>query len=257
MGLFSRKKKSPEPPKFNVRREAWNFYTYTYGEGMRAMIEFDYEHVTEDSHQGFPHCVRAVVQLPADDVAPNGLPFKETRDALNKTEADLLGMLGGTDCRLAGTMYYGAMKDMVFQVNDLPQFKSMLNQWIGKQKQKVQLIESEGWEFFDAKVMPDHIMWHQVTDRQVIGQLLQVGSNPNKVHNLEHTFLGPADKLQYLSEQLSGDGFEQIALEGERLVMMKPSDLDHEQISGLTQRLAGYTASIGIRYDGWGCMVVK
>jgi hypothetical protein len=41
------------------------------------------------------------------------------------------------------------------------------------------------------------------------------------------------------------------------LVLIKPSPLDLEEITGLTVALEGFSASVGAEYDGWGTPVVR
>ncbi len=54
MGLFNFKKSKSEKKKtFTVKGENWNFYSYTYGDNMAALIEFDYEVAKEGEHKGY------------------------------------------------------------------------------------------------------------------------------------------------------------------------------------------------------------
>ncbi len=150
------------------------------------------------------------------------------------------------------------MCDFNFQTNDSTSFISKVTRWISNQKShKIEIIEKDGWEFFDTKIKPNHIYWQQINDRRVIGLLIEQGSNPDKEHTIEHSFIGEKDKLQSLSDQLTSDGFILGSLNDNQLTLTKPSKLVGGELSNLTQRLASYTASIGIKYDGWGAKVEK
>ena len=105
MGLFKKffKNKVETDNAYLVKREHWDFYTYTYDEGLRALIDFDLEHALEDEHSHFYHCVRLVFYIPPENCAENGLPFKEENEQLFMLESDLLKKLN-VDCRFVGQL---------------------------------------------------------------------------------------------------------------------------------------------------------
>ena len=70
-------------------------------------------------------------------------------------------------------------------------------------------------------------------------------------------FIGEKDKLQSLSDQLTSDGFILNSLNENQLILTKPSKLIGGELSDLTQKLASYTASIGVKYGGWGANIEK
>ncbi len=259
MGLFGfGKNKSRKEETFEVKRQAWNFYSYTYGENMTALIEFDHEFAIETTHNGYNACKRVIIHIAAENCGPNGLAFKEENQRIQQLELGLLATLSTVDCKLAGKMSYGAMCDFCFQTNDAAAFMEKAQHWIANQKShKIVILESDGWEFFDSKVKPNIGFWQQISDRRVIGTLLEHGSNPELVHTIEHAFIGDNEKLQTLSRQLAADGFTLLSLNEESLTMSKPAKLLDGELSNLTQRLAGYTAGIGIKYDGWGTKIEK
>jgi regulator of RNase E activity RraB len=259
MGLFSFKKnKSEDKKSFEIKRQNWNFYSYTYGDNLTALIEFDVEFALEDSHQGYNSCKRIIIYIAHENCGPNGLAYKEENIRVKNLENELISALSGIDCKLTGKMSYGAMCDLNFQTNDSAGFMSTVSNWISNQKtHKIEIIEKDGWEFFDAKIKPNHIYWHQITDRRTIGTLIENGSNPEKEHNIEHSFLGEKETLQSLCDQLTSDGFTMSSFNDNQLVLMKPSKLVGGELSNLTQRLASYTASIGVKYDGWGAKIEK
>lgn len=259
MGLFNfKKKKSKEKKIFEVKRKNWNFYSYTYGDNLTALIEFDYEFAREDVHKGYNSCKRVIIYIRQEDCAPNGLAFKHESLKIKKLEDDLLLTLSEVDCKLTGKMLYGGMYDFNFQTNDASAFMNKVTPWIANQKSyKIEIIEKKNWEFFDAKIKPNHIYWQQITDRRLIGTLLEQGSNPEKEHIIEHLFIGENEKLQDLSNQLTSDGFVLSSLNENQLTLTKPSKLVGGELSNLTQKLASYTASIGVQYDGWGTKIER
>ena len=134
---------------------------------------------------------------------------------------------------------------------------SVITNWVANCNYKIEIVEKNGWGFFDDKIRPDLIFWHQISDRKTIGKLLENGTNPKAVHNLEHVFIGSEKSLNDLSDELSQEGFQKMALEGNKLVLLKSSNLDLEGISNLTGNLAYYCESIGVKYDGWGSEIVN
>ena len=259
MGLFNfKKQKSEEKLTYEIKRKNWNFYSYTYGENMTALVEFDYEFAKEEQHIGYEACKRIVIYISPENCGPNGLASKNESLKIKDLESDLLSNLSEVDCKLTGKMSYGAMCDLNFQTNDSTDFIDRVTNWISNQKShEIEIIEKDGWEFFDTKIKPNHIYWQQVTDRRVIGTLLEQGSNPEKEHIIEHLFIGEKDKLQSLSDQLTSDGFILNSLNENQLILTKPSKLIGGELSDLTQKLASYTASIGVKYGGWGANIEK
>jgi len=239
----------------------WVFYTFTPGEGARAIIRVDGRLAREEVHQGYPHCRRLVVYIDDPHVLPNGLPVVEELSSLRELDHALAALLSesGVRCQLAGVMLYGGMRDLVFQVEDVEAFERQVAAFIERQhppQYRFEVLSSEGWDFFDRKVRPTAEHWQQISDQAVIQQLIQAGTDPEADHLLDHTFLGPDHALAGLRDQLGADGFTVSDAAPGRLTMSRPSPLDLEQIWGLTRRLATFCPRIGVRYDGWGAQVV-
>ncbi|MDX1651318.1 MAG: DUF695 domain-containing protein [Brumimicrobium sp.] len=257
MGLFNFKKNKPEENRhFNIKGDYWNFYSYTYGKDMTALVEFDYQIAKEEHHKGYNSCKRVIIYIPLEKSSANGLPTKEESVRIHNLEKDLLSKLVIVDCKLVGKMSYGAMCDFIFQTNDSASFMKTVNKWISDQKShRIEIIEKEGWEFFDTKIKPNHIFWQQISDRRTIGILIEQGTNPNKEHTIEHSFSGQEAILQSLRNLLTSEGFKLISMSDNRLILSKPAKLIGGDLSNLTQRLAGYSANIGAKYEGWGTKI--
>jgi regulator of RNase E activity RraB len=256
MGWFGKGKGRSVP----VAGDNWDFYSYVYGEGQRAMIRFDVTAAKEPEHAGYGNCRRVIVFIDPDSVRDDGLPIKEQFEALTALEDALIRDLtdAGVDCRFIGCMTYGGMRDFVFQVEDTAGFAKVASRWVGDRGgNRVGLEESDGWDFFDRKVRPEPGHWRQIENRRVIQALLEAGSNPERPHPLEHAFRGPPENLKKIAAALEADGFSRMSFEGDFLVLSKPSPLDLDEISRLTDALEGFSASVGAEYDGWGTPVVR
>jgi regulator of RNase E activity RraB len=241
--------------------DSWAVYTYTYGEGQRAVISFDVVLGKEDTHQGYQTCKRVIAFIPASEVSPNGMPgSKGISDALNKFEDDVVGNLEkqGVDCKLTGRMTYGGMRDFVFQVEDTAAFDQVVEKAIAKNKTfKFEIKESPGWQFFDEKVKPKPVYWMQIEDMKVIENLLRAGSNPNVLHMIEYVITGDKAKLQKVCNDMVKNGFKEISLDDSALVIGKESRLNIDEIFSVTSRFFGYCPANGVEYDGWGTKVIK
>lgn len=258
MGLFNSRKKPKELPSSELRRDGWNFYSYAYGQNLRALIEFDTQIAKEEKHEGYDYCVRVIIHSRPKNCNNNGLPTPNELLCVNYVEHDLLSNLNSLDYKYTGKMSYGGMRDLNFQTNQPSEFLAKANKWASTQKtHKIQMLESDGWDFYEKKVKPDHGFWQQISDRATIGSLIEHGSNPEKEHEIEHLFIGDRKDLEFLRDQLLKDGFTLIALNDDKLTLMKPAKLVGSDLSGLTEKLARYTAQIGVAYDGWGAMIVK
>lgn len=256
MGLFNFKRNKDNTAE-DIFREGWNFYAYTYGDDLRAFIEFDFDIAMEEEHVGYDYCKRVIIHSESKNVMANGLPLELERKRVNYLENELLSAISGVDCKYTGKMHYSAMRDLNFQTNEPDKFISTVEKWKATQKSnRIQVLESDGWDFYDEKVKPDFAQWQKITSRKLIGMLLEKGSNANKQHKIEHLFIGDTDKLEFLKEQLRQDNFDLISLSDNKLTLSKPALLN-EELSDLSMKLARYTAGIGVKYDGWGAMIEK
>jgi regulator of RNase E activity RraB len=239
--------------------DSWEMYTYTYGEGMRVVISFDVEAAREKEHRGYGRTMRVILYIPMPQVHENGLPVGEVLPSLAEVEERLLKLLrkGGVACRFVGRMTYGGMRELIFQAEGEEPFRACVEQ-LAQQVDafKVELREGEGWRFFDKKVSPAPVYWQQISDRRVIDQLLKAGTDPEALHVLDHTLVGEPETLEKIRRQLEADGFKKTGGEGDVLVMSRASPLDLDAIFGLTSRLSGYCAQMGVEYDGWGAAVI-
>jgi hypothetical protein len=97
-----------------------------------------------------------------------------------------------------------------------------------------------------------------ISDRRVVDSLLRSGSDPKKPHSLEFVFQGSADSLEQMQVTLSGRGYTLIRLKpAEELIMAKSMTLDLGPIYEESMFLEAECKKLGIKYDGWGCLVVK
>lgn len=243
---------------FSQVRDAWNVYSFVYGEGQRAIVSFDLEAATTDEQVEFAEERRVIVYVSAQYVTPNGLPDGDKHRELAQLENELITALAGGDvnCLFVGRMTYGGMREFIFEVGDTHEFDEVVNAWQPSGPAfRAELKSGEAWDFFNRKISPSPRNWQQIHDRQVIEHLVEAGSDRDAVHRLEHTFIGPTESLDIIASELGADDFEQLSREDGRLVMAKGSVLDLDRISGLTGALMSFAANVGAEYDGWGAEV--
>jgi regulator of RNase E activity RraB len=254
--MFWKKKKSA-----NIVGDSWAVYSYSYGEGQRAVISFDVERAREENHKGYSHSIRVIIRIPLiGRVLENGLPVREELPRLQQLEDDLLHLLEkrGASCRFVGRMTYGGMREFVFQVEDVETFRTTVSRLEGRVGgYEIELREGERWQFFDEKVRPKPVFWQQISDYKVIEKLIEAGSNPKSLHLIEHTIVGEDERLLSIRDELKANGFTEVCIGDGKLVMGKESRLGLEEIFCVTGKLFSYCETVGVKYDGWGVAVVK
>lgn len=241
----------------------WDGYSYRYGDGLLARINFDALAAGESHHSGHAECVRVILFIPPDRVRNDGQPCSaDEMQSLLAQQRRLVDQLtaGSVRCRFVGSMLYGGMFDLVFQVEsrDVRKFKSAVDAWAGVATQyRADTKQSSGWDFFDAKIRPSAAHRQQISDRQIIQALIDAGSDPTQLHQLDHRIEGPPEVIRQIASDLQANGFVCPRFPTEdALLINSESPLDLLQISAITGRLVGYCADCGARYDGWGAEVV-
>jgi regulator of RNase E activity RraB len=157
-------------------------------------------------------------------------------------------------------MLYGAMRDIVFQVEDVEGFSAAYERWSRSRKPgawKSELVESDGWSFFDRKLRPGpaHRKWIQ--NNHVVIQLLQAGSNRQRLHSLDHLFIGESAALDLIARELEELGLEPERQDPTKLKLVQELPLDPDEITTWTSRFEGIARECGASYDGWGSAVLS
>lgn len=243
-----------------ITGKTWNVYTYTYGEGMRAIVTFDVELAQEIHHTGYEHAFRVILFIPLSYVLVNGLPLSEALPVLRQFETGLLERLedAGVTCKLVGTLTYGGMREFLFQAEDADEFRAGLGELASPVKNyRVEVQELVGWTFFDEKVRPSAVNWQQIFDRSMIEQLVREGSDPLAMHHLEHSFRGDTQALTRVSHELQQLGFHEISSGEQILVLGSEAHLNLEEIFAITSHLLEFGEQNGVHYEGWGASVVR
>lgn len=243
-----------------VAEGPWDFYSYRYGEGERATITFNVRADAEPAHHGYSACRRVIIYFPPAHVYQNGLPTAEELHRSTEEERALIAALeqAGVDCIKVGHMLYGAMRDMVFQVNDTRGFAEVYQRWRAHlHDRNIDLIEKDGWSFFDERLRPKPADRKWIEHNRVVVQLLQAGSNPRAPHALDHTFTGEGGVLDTVAAELLDAGFSPARPEPGRLTLVQPLPLDPDAITTWTMRFEALAAQCGAEYDGWGAAVVR
>jgi regulator of RNase E activity RraB len=255
MGWFGSSKKQ-----VRITEGPWDFYVYPYGEDQRASITFDVRADAEPEHRGYDACRRVIIYLPHDRVYANGLPMAAEYQRSTEDEQSLIAELerAAVDCKKVGHMLYGAMRDIVFQVEDAAGFSSVYERWRATRPQrKIELVERAGWSFFDDKVRPKPVHRKWIQNNHVIIELLKAGSDRQQPHSLDHTFLGAADTLNVVARELGAAGFQSRRSEPSSLTIVQELPLDCDEITTWTLRFEALAENCGASYDGWGAAVIR
>jgi regulator of RNase E activity RraB len=242
-----------------IVQDAWEFYSYPFGDGLRAFIRFDVAAAKEPAHSGFSHGERVLLQIPPEDLYPNGTPRQQIFQKLSQFESGLVRHLEKKRiaCRLVGVMTYAGLRDFVFQVESPEAFDKAVSLFLRHFEGAVTRKQYSGWTFFDEKVRPDAFYWGQIGDRHVIEGLLQAGSDPEKPHVLEHFIYGKEADLEKLANNLIEQGFEKVSLRDGCLQLNIAYPLNPEMIFRMTGYLRDTCEKLNLSYDGWGASVVS
>lgn len=236
----------------------WGVYIRVLEDERIAVVVFDEEAAGEAVHEGYQHSCRLTLPI-AGFNSESGLPDEESVQQLQEMEDGFIDLLNRAQIasRLVGRMTHHGVRELAFQVQDAGEFKALFSGWAEKQTPAIKFHSEKGWDFFDEVLCPDSTYRQQMGDQQVIDRLIEAGSDPEKIHCLEHVFIGPTAALKEVEEALELDGFVMHSKEEETLVMKKESPLDLWEIWAVTVGLKELAESNGVEYDGWGCFVVK
>ncbi len=253
MGLFGFGKK-----KTVVAEGPWDFYNYSYGDGLRASITFHVRFDSDGPQRGYQACRRVVMYLPHDRVRADGLPTGEEYQRSADREAAFIAELerAGVDCLKVGHMLYGAMRDVVFQVEDTAGFAAAFKRW-KTSDEKAELIEKEGWSFFNEKIRPTPVHRKWIANNHLVIQLLKAGANHDRPHTLDHTFLGEPSNLDTVARELAARGFPSQRPDPTRLTIAQTLPLDPDGITTWTLRFESLAQTYQANYDGWGAAVLR
>ncbi len=237
----------------------WGSYSYLYNDGMLARIQYDVITAKEPIHTGYSMCIRPIIFIHQDNFLPNGQPRPdgELASLLNQQQR-LIKLLTdqAVQCRFVGAMFYGGMFDLVFQVEpkDSDKFNLMLNEWVDDEfPYRIEVKESSGWDFYDTKIRPSAAQAHQQIDRQIINKLIEAGSDPTKLHQLEHVIQGTPRVLRRIARKLKHLGFLNPQYPQKNVLMVySQSVLDPMEVWNQTGPLVEFCEKYGATYDCWG-----
>lgn len=239
------------------KSDNWEFFSYTYGEGMRASILFDTEAV---SYKGkdYNTCVRLIMHINQGNCLEDGLPTQMEWAEISDVDEFMQEDIQSNSWYVA-RMIYSGMVDFVFQTDEPKKLIAELE----KTKHSIftiyrtEILQSAGWDFFNNNVAPGEIDWQMITDSKLIRQLLDTGADPDKEYTLNHTIMGPHDKLNEFWSIIEKDGYAKVSLTENKLVVSRPSRLHLFEISAITQEFASFCPKQGLCYDGWGTFITN
>jgi regulator of RNase E activity RraB len=260
LDFFSKSKtKTTNSP---VTGRSWDTYYFYFGEKeddeFIAVVTFDENAV--QNQKGYDKCRRIIFCVDGKNVFENGLITSDEEKKITKYQNELLKLLkdNKVDFKFVGRQTYLGVKDLVFQVNDVNNFDKIAKDWAAKiTDYKIEFKELKGWDFFNAKIKPDEIDRQQIDDRNIIDTLIKNGSNPKKLHFIEHVFIGDKKDLEKIKKQLEKRNFREVQFENGTLVMGTKQPLILNGMYRVTSMLLSLSNDNNVKYDGWGTKVVK
>jgi hypothetical protein len=167
----------------------------------------------------------------------------------------------GVLCRLVGRLTHQGTRELVFQLDHWEQFRPPVGAWMGEHPEyEIDVSEHEGWEFFDRCIRPSEEDWMWMADRDVVESLIQSGSDPEKPHQIEYSFVGAAEGLRKVADVLRGRGYSPLAkldFKSGDMVLAKTMPLDLASIFNESLANRDLAQEHGVVCDGWGAMVVE
>jgi regulator of RNase E activity RraB len=259
MGIFDIFKGKKPPPSQPIRRNRWDGYVYTFGEDQRCVVSFDVD-ACEPEQQDARYSGRRVILFAGEhEVTQTGLPTPEAFRRMHAVGDQLVAALEANrvDCWQVGGHTYNGLTELIFEVADVPAFMSTCASVLGD-RPDVKLVPFEGWEFFNAKIRPGLLGINHISNRELIKQVKAAGSNLESVHALDHHFLGAAEDLARLEEELSKDGLRRTSAGEGSLTMTQELPLDDQDtVDSATLLIRRLAEVFNARYDGWGTLVKR
>lgn len=241
-----------------VPESNWEFYSYQTERGaVFASFHADADKIDQAS---LPHCARVII--PIKNPEHSGGPNDEEAKTLWALEDELTERLSSqsVSCQMLARLTHEGVRELVFQLHDWESFRPPVGKWMMLHEEiGIDVSEHDGWSFFFESVWPSPTSWMLISDRRVVDNLLESGSDPSKPHSLEFAFRGPSSALEQLRLSLLSREYAliQSSPAEELLVMAKVMTLNLESIYDASLFHEAECRRLGIEYDGWGCNVVK
>lgn len=243
-----------------IVHDRWDQYL-TFASDKPLFISFDVGATEEDLSRQLPLCARIIVPIRTPN--HNGGPTGAESEQLYAMEDQLCEVLtqANVTCRLVGRMTHDGTREMVFQVANWETFRPPVGWWMQQQRDyEIEVSEHDGWDFFNDCIRPTAIDWMWMQDRDVINGLIQAGSNPEKIHALDFTFVGAAEGLKRVAAQLAKRGFTAggtIDFASGSFTAVKRMLPELEEVHNETRACHELAGTHGVKFDGWGAAVVE
>lgn len=241
-----------------VPEDNWEFYSYQTENG--AVFASFHAGADKIDQASLPYCARVII--PIKKPKSTGGPSDEEAKILWALEDELTELLSlhSVSCQMLGRLTHQGVRELVFQLHDWETFRPPVGKWMMQHESiEIDVSEHDGWNFFFESVWPSPTSWMLISDRRVVDNLLESGSDPSKPHSLEFVFRGPASALDQMHTTLLKRGYALVQMNpGEGLLVMANSmTLDLGPIYDASLFHDAECEKLGIEYDGWGCSVVE
>lgn len=236
-----------------------NWETYVYHSDESPVFVSFYAGAEELPREMYPYCARVI--LPIAEPNEHGGPGNEEAEILWGLEDQLIETLTQEDvkCLFVARLTHGGSRELVFQLADWETFRPPVGAWIEETSNyDIDVSEHEGWEFFDEIVWPTDDHWMLIHNRQVVDNLIEAGSNPEKEHALEFVFYGSEETLAQVKQKLAERGYrDSDESTTEQLVMIKMLPLDLDLIDDESIENNRLSEELDVEFDGWGAAIVS
>jgi regulator of RNase E activity RraB len=242
-----------------VQNDEWKFWDFYDEEGFYGLNFLDATYLDTINQKGFKKEYYLKVLIPEFKQAQGKFPTPETNVELQKLEDELIALLEANkvDCKQVHRCIYFGAKRMLFEVADISDFEEYIDKWKRTlENYSLEIIEDQPWIIYN-EMQPDEYAWQQMGNRQVYDSLVNHGSDPNKIHIIEHAIFGDSNELKKLEIELVKEGGKTLTFEDEMLEMGFENVLDLDQINNMTYFLMDKSKEFNCKYDGWSASIVK
>jgi regulator of RNase E activity RraB len=245
--------------KVSVQNDDWKFWDFYDEEEFYGLNFLDATYMKEKNQKGFKKEYYLKILIPENKLAHGKFPTSETNDELQKIEDKLIEVLENDRvyCKQVHRCIYFGAKRLLFEVADISEFDKILNVWKTQLFPfELEVIEDEPWVMYN-EMQPDGYAWQQMGNREVCEQLVSHGSNPEKIHVIEHAIFGNKANLSKLEHDLIKEGGKTLTFENDMLEIAFESPLDLDRINGMTYFLLDKATEFDCKHDGWCAAIVK
>lgn len=226
MKLFRKRKK--------VHNENWRVWDFFNDQDEYGLITYDVTYLEPNNIYTCKSEFVLDLLIPVKWTEDGNFPTPEGHHKLIELEDELISKLekARVDCMQVIRLIHNRARTFVFEVADTVKFLETVKIWTGIIRDfEINIGKQEPWTYY-REWEPNEYNWQQIGNQQVIEQLIDHGSNPEKPHKLEFSFGGEPSNLERLKSKLLSEEGRFLLMEGDLFKFIK-KELNKNKIKAL------------------------